>query len=394
MPSSRLAHFVLLPELELKKVENSDWITLALHARKASELEVCPKCATPSRSIYDHRKVIIKDAPLRNRRVRLIVSKRRFYCRPCRKPFTEPIPGVSKGRRYSQRFKEQLLWACETFADLKSVRRQFDCSYGFVYKALYEMLERKARHRCPIWPPIMGIDEHYFGRSKPGGWQEFATLIVNHRTRKAFEVVKGRSPGELKAALGGLPGRENVQFVTMDLSTGYRSFAREFFPQAQIVADKFHVVRLLNHAINRRRKEITGDKRSLPVRRLLLCNGSKLSFPMRSLLWRWLESYPALREVYFFKEELHRLYRTRGYNRASRAMTRLLDAMGRSALPEILSLRRTLLSWRREILCYFKTGLTNGRVEGFNNVAKVMKKQAYGYRSFENYRLRLLNRCC
>jgi transposase len=51
------------------------------------------------------------------------------------------------------------------------------------------------------------------------------------------------------------------------------------------------------------------------------------------------------------------------------------------------------MRWRREILAYFGTGLTNGRTEGFNNKAKLVKKRAYGYRSFRNYRLRLLNAC-
>ena len=54
---------------------------------------------------------------------------------------------------------------------------------------------------------------------------------------------------------------------------------------------------------------------------------------------------------------------------------------------------RTLRAWRNEILTYFKTRLTNARTEGFNNVAKVVKKRAYGYKSFTNYRLRLLNTC-
>src|SRR6185312_6091191 len=64
-----------------------------------------------------------------------------------------------------------------------------------------------------------------------------------------------------------------------------------------------------------------------------------------------------------------------------------------SQLPELQTLRRTLMRWRHEILEHFATGLTNARTEGFNNKAKLVKKRAYGYRSFRNYRLRLLNAC-
>lgn len=71
----------------------------------------------------------------------------------------------------------------------------------------------------------------------------------------------------------------------------------------------------------------------------------------------------------------------------------LLVSLAASPLPELQTFRRTLVRWRREILAYFGTGLTNARTEGFNNKAKLVKKRAYGYRSFQNYRLRLLNAC-
>jgi transposase len=77
----------------------------------------------------------------------------------------------------------------------------------------------------------------------------------------------------------------------------------------------------------------------------------------------------------------------------SRVLTRLTDELARTQLPELQTLRRTLMKWRTEILAYFATGLTNGRTEGFNNKAKLVKRRAYGYRFLANYRLRLLNAC-
>lgn len=90
---------------------------------------------------------------------------------------------------------------------------------------------------------------------------------------------------------------------------------------------------------------------------------------------------------------MHRLYRTKGLWRVKRAFTKLTDQMADSALPEIKTLRKTLLKWRKEILTYFVNRITNGRTEGFNNKAKLVKRRAYGYKSFRNYRLRLLNAC-
>ena len=103
--------------------------------------------------------------------------------------------------------------------------------------------------------------------------------------------------------------------------------------------------------------------------------------------------YPALRELYTAKESLVGFYRVRSYPQAARILTEITDRFARSQLPEIQTLRSTLLRWRREVLAYFQTRLTNGMTEGFNLKAKLVKRRAYGYRSFRNYRLRLLNAC-
>jgi transposase len=355
-------------------------------------MEVCPRCATASTSVYDHRVVTVRDAPLRDMGVRLVVRKRRFSCRPCGRPFTEPVPGIRKGYRTTERYRRSLLWACENFSDLSRVRRAYGCSSGYVYRALYAQLELERRQRLYPWPSVIGLDEHFFRRGR-GGFRQFVSMVVDYKNRRLFELVEGRTVAEMEAALASIPGRENVRHVVLDMCDPYRSFAQRFFPNAVLVADKFHVLRLLSPAINRHRRLVEGDRRSAALRRLLLCSRYRLDYADRLALDQWLVSHPALRALYEAKEALHTLSRTRGHGRAKRALTVLTDRLAAASLPELQTLRRTLMRWRREILAYFATGLTNGRTEGFNNKAKVVKRRAYGYRSFQNYRLRLLNAC-
>lgn len=241
------------------------------------------------------------------------------------------------------------------------------------------------------WPKTIGIDEHFVSRSK--GYREFATILVDYKNKRVREMVLGKTKIELIQALKHIPGRENVKNVNLDLSDSYKSFVKEFFPNAEMIADKFHVLRLLNGSLNRRRKEITGDKRKNPIRKLLLRNGNNLESYERRALERWLLEHKELSEVYHYKEALHRLYRIKGYRQAGRALTKLTDQMAVSELVEIKTLRRTLMRWRQEVLNYFKTGLTNARTEGFNNVAKLVQKRSYGVKSFKMYRLRYLNAC-
>ena len=179
--------------------------------------------------------------------------------------------------------------------------------------------------------------------------------------------------------------------INLDLCDPFKKFVKQNFPNAEIIADKFHVLRLLTPAINSRRKDITGDKRTNPIRKLLLRSGHRLEYFERQALETWLKNYPEMREVYAYKEAMHRFYRTRGYNKAAKALTKLTDSMARSELKEIKTLRKTLMKWRKEILGYFKTMLTNGKTEGYNRLAKLFQYRAFGFKSFKNYRLRLLN---
>lgn len=394
MPTRSLAKFLLLPELKLKAVKSWNRFDCLYLCEKEPKLEYCPKCATPSEVTYDHRTVRIKDAPIRGHAAKLVIRKRRLFCKPCQKPFTEPLPGIRKGKRHTDRYARAILWACENFSDLKRVRRAYNCSAYFLYKIYYEKCEAKIREQVNYaWPKTIGIDEHAFKRSPEHGNTEFVSMIVDYDHKRVRELVHGKTTAALTGALSSIPGRENVRNVILDLCDPFKNFARSFFPNARIVADKFHVLRLLSPALLRRRKEIAGDRTTLAAKKLLLMSGHKLGYFRRQALLEFLGKHPELKELYEWKERLHRFYRIPDYLRASRAFRALVDDMAFSDLPEIKRLRRTLLKWKEEILFYFLTKLTNARTEGFNNKAKVVKRRGYGYKSFRNYRLKVLTAC-
>ena len=117
MPETMLLRRLLLPELKFKRSWRKPGTgTLGVEAEKQSDLEVCPRCATPSKSVYDHRSVGVRDSPLRDLAVRLVIRKRRFSCRPCGRPFTESVPGIIPRYRSTERYRRSLLWACENFS--------------------------------------------------------------------------------------------------------------------------------------------------------------------------------------------------------------------------------------------------------------------------------------
>jgi transposase len=394
MPNDTLSKLVLLPELNLTNVHRENLFCHRYECKKQSLVEYCPKCASPSESVYDHRFVRIMDSPIRGKGAILEIRKRRLWCKPCKKPFTEAVPGIQKGKRHTERFIQSLHWACENFADLKAVRRAYKVSAGFLYENYYKQLERRRSEKLNYpWPKIIGIDEHSFRRNQKTGRTEFATMIVDHENKKVRELVEGKTTLDLKMALEHIPGRENVRYATIDLCDPFKNFVRQFLPNAELVADKFHVLRLLSPALLKKRYEIAGTRADLRAKKLLLMSAHKLDYFDNLAIHRFLEAYPEMHEIYRWKERLHGFYRTRGYERARAALQGMTDDMAHSTVKEIKTLRKTLMKWREEILNYFKTGLTNARTEGFNNKAKVVKRRGYGYKSFRNYRLKVLTAC-
>ena len=302
------------------------------------------------------------------------------------------VSGISKAGRTTQRFRRSLTWAAENFIDLKRVQHAYRCSRGLVYKAVYEQLELKRKTRLYPYPKVIGIDEHSFRKPK---YQpvEYASVIVDHKNRRLFEAIDGRDLNALEGGVKHLEGRKKVKLVTLDLSSTFRSFCKSEYPNAKLVADRFHVQRAFCKLVNKFRRRVTGDKRSHPMRKLLLREGRKLEWYQQRAIAEWIAQFPNLREAYMLKEAVHRFYSIKGMDRARRALIKILDRMGTSQLKEIKGLRKVVMDWKDEILGYFIGRHSNGRVEGFNRKAKLAQRRAFGYRSFRNYRLSLLNAC-
>ncbi len=392
MPWERLSRAILGTELKLLGTRSYRNGYLWEVEKVRSKFEICPKCANPSSSRYGFTHVLIRQENLWDSPLWLRIKKHRYFCKLCKKPFTEPVPGVFPRYRTTQRYRKSLLKACQSFKSLSEVRQEHQCSSSLVYKVLYEQLEVKLRERKgAYWPQVLGIDEHFFSRRK--GFTEFVTVFTDLKKRKMFEMSLGKDKRSLLEQIKNIPGRERVRVVVIDLSNGYRSLVRELFPNAKIVADKFHALRLITPALIKTRKEVQGFRQDLRMRRLLLKNRTKLDYDLRFEIDRYLKHHPKLDAIYRAKERLHEFYRAKGFERGHQSLLRLIKDLDQSPYEELQKLKRTLKTWGEEVLNYFKTGYTNGLTEALNRTAKLVQANAYGYKSFKNYRLRTLSAC-
>jgi transposase len=154
-------------------------------------------------------------------------------------------------------------------------------------------------------PRVLGIDEHFFTRKKG-----FATTLCDLKHHKVYDVVLGRSEASLEGYFRRLKGKENVRVVCIDLASNYRRLIRRHFPNAKIVADRFHVVRLVNHyflATWRTLDPISSKNRGLLS--LMRRHPEKLSGEQKLRLNAYMKEHPELEAIYAFKQRLMALLR-------------------------------------------------------------------------------------
>lgn len=392
MPEFNLADEMLPKELKFlsSKSYKNGYLWDVVKIRNS--FEICPRCAQKSSVRCGKVYVTVREAALRKKPLWLRIQKHRYFCKRCRKPFTEPVEGIWPRRRTTSFFRQTVASDCEYYTNLSQVREQHSCSSGFIYKVHYDSLKTKLRERMNSpWPKVLGIDEHFFTRRN--GFAEFATVFCDLKKRRLFEMIKGKDTKSVLALVDEYPGRESVEIVVIDLSNGYRSIVQKMFPNAKIIADKFHVLRLLTPALMKLRKQINGNKMELKQRRLLLRNREDLKYHEKLELDKFLEKHPELEELYLFKERLRVFYRSRNHRQARRQLGLFIEDLEKSSQEAANTLGRTLSRWKTELIAYFGKRWTNGFTEATNGTAKALQRRARGFRNFENYRSKTLNAC-
>ncbi|WP_141710176.1 transposase, partial [Legionella parisiensis] len=214
------------------------------------------------------------------------------------------------------------------------------------------------------------------------------------RKHKVFDVVKGRSEGDLRAYLQQLPGKERVKVICMDLSSTYRSMVKKYFPNAMIVADRFHVIRLIQHQCMMTYRELSSEiKNNRRILALLRTRPDNLTEEKKAKRDAFLMQNPAIDAIYQFQQRLHSLLMKRALTQHAcrKVIPTFLDMLvelKQSAFKALASLGKTLGAWKDEVARMWRFSKSNGITEGFHRKMKLIQRRAYGFRNFENYRVR------
>ncbi len=322
----------------------------------------------------------------------LHLSVPKYHCLNCNHYFRHPFKGIRPRHRATECFRLEIFEAHDGGISQHKLSLTHHISSATVERWYHHHLNKRiselSGRSCPI---VLGIDEHFFSRK-----QGYATTLVDLRNHKVFDVVLGRSEPSLRRYLNRLPGRDRVQFVVMDLSETYRQIVHHYFPNAKIISDRFHVIRLVNHHFLKlwQQTDPVGRK-NRGLLSLMRRHRWRLSEEQKHNLGIYLDQYPILRSLYFAKQRLNSLLLSRHLRRYQakkkiKRLTRLIQQLSHSPAK---SLAQTLQSWLEPIVRMWRFSKSNGITEGFHTKMEMMSRRAFGFRNFENYRLRVLTHC-
>lgn len=370
----------------------------------------CPDCGCVSTHVHERTDVRVRDIAVHGKPTRLIWRKRRFRCESSecdRATFSEDHPEIPPRARTTLRFRRHLARRAK-WAAVSHVASEERASWWLVWRSITEAVDPTPADARPV--RRLGIDEASFRRGL-----RFHTAFVDLDRPRLLDLVPGRTKRSVTDWVNDRPPgwRAGIAEVVIDPFDAYRQAVEEALPQVRLIVDKFHAVRLANQALDavrRRLQREAGRRRSrrsrsvapsrwgralFSSRRVLVKARERLTAPERDRLERAFLADPTgeLRRAWLLKEGFRDWYLAGGRAQAWAGLKRWYADVERSGIGEFAELARTVRAWEPELLAHFDSGATNGPTEGITNLVKVVKRQGFGYRNFENFRLRVLYRC-
>lgn len=383
----------------------------------------CPSCGVISSSVKGYVTTTPRDIPYGTRRIAVVWHKRRWRCGEVLCPrgsFTETIPELPAGARTTRRLREAIAAAVgDANRAVSEVAASFGVTWPTAHAAFVEVADRDLDPPAPT--RILGIDETR--RGKPRWEQDLDTgkWVLVDRWHSGFVdldgsqgllgQVLGRASADVTGWLQAQGGTfcEGVEFVAIDPCAAYRRAVTEALPQAQVVVDHFHLVRLANAAVTAVRQRVTWDNRNRRGRKVdgewvnrrrLLTGRERLTHKRFATMWNsCIDADPSgqILTAWIAKEELRTLLATarRGGHRhdISRPLYRFYTWCANANIPELTRLAQTIDDWWPEIEAFCRTRITNAKTEGTNRLIKDVGRRACGFRNPDNQRRRVRYFC-
>lgn len=359
------------------------WWVLRLQA-VPGWLRQCSQCGRSTRAVHDHSERRVRDLPIFQHRVELIVPRLRVACEGCG-PKLERLSWLEPYARVTRRLSDSVAKLCKV-ASIRHVAEFFGLDWKTVKALDFASLQRELGPVDLDGLEVIGMDEFAIQKG-----HRYATVIVEPTRKRVLWVGRGRGRADVRPFFEMLgPQRcRRLRAAVMDMNAGYEIEVKHHCPQAAIVFDLFHVVaKYGREVIDRVRVDCANALRAdKPARRvvkgarwLLLKNRDNLAPEQDIQLKELLAANRSLFVVHVLRDALKDLWRYRHPGYAERAWRSWYAKARRSRIEPLKRFAAKLKPYLPGILAHCRFPLGTNLIEGINNKIKVIKRMAYGFR--------------
>jgi transposase len=329
--------------------------------------------------------------PIGRKAVWIDLPVQRVQCLTCKAVQQVDVEFASRRRSYTKSFERYAVQLCRLTT-----------------------IQDAAWHLGVSWDVVKDIDKRYlgrrFGRPKLGrlkliaidelciGKGRYLTLVLNLKSGEVVFVGQGKGKEALLPFWKRLARhRAVIRAVAIDMSKAYLSAVLENLPDAVVVFDRFHVVKLYNEKLTQLRRQVQNGAEALGkkvlkgTRWLLLKNPENLDPRKREheRLHEALRLNQPLATAYYLKDDLRRFWEQPDKATAERFIDDWIARATASGITVLKKFARTMTAYRFGLVAWYDHPISTGPLEGTNNKIKTLQRQAYGYRDQDYFTLRI-----
>jgi len=397
-PLLRLFRFILeIPGAILVSVsQDLDLDAVVIYVRRILHAHPrCPECRKKLGGTIAKHERTWRHLDIMRKRTYVRATVREGHC-PNHGRRVERVPWAEPGARHTKAF-DLAVASLAQVADKSATSRMFHVSWRTVGRIISRVVAKKLGRKRLDGLTHIGVDETSYMAG-----HRYITVVVNLLSGRVVWTGPGKSAETLNQFfdLLGTKRSRDIRVVTMDMSEAFFSSAKSHAPQAEVVYDRFHVVKLFLEAVDTVRRD---ECRSLTGRAREALKGTRFAF-LRNPRHLQPKDEEAIRRVGLVNRRLGRLYQLRvefeqlwtmpDEESARKFAMKWTRSLLLSRLEPVRKFARTLRAHLSGVLGYFRHDrLTNANLEGTNNKIKLLIHRAYGFGNIDSL-FAMIHLCC
>ncbi len=366
--------------------------SVVFHIEKNPGKRRCVDCRSRDVVLKGRISRRLRTLPIGGKKVFLQIHLHRLKCRSCGSLKLEPLL-ISDPKRHWTRALGRYVLGLLSCMTIEDVSRHLGMSWGTIKEIHVQDLGTRLKRRRLRHLRLIAVDEVAIRKGS-----NYLTVVVDLETGEVVWVAESRKTEALEPFMRMLKrSGAKIEAVAMDMWPAYSRAVNMHFGRDVIVFDRYHIMADYNKKLDLIRtteaaKAGKEDKAIFKGVRYLLLKGSEKiaeDWDARKRLDELLAVNETISIAYILKEELRLFWRCRNMEEARTFLSNWLSQAWASGIDLLVKFANTLVRHMYGLLNYFNHRVTTGKVEGINNKIKVLKRQAYGYRDTEYFKLRI-----